>query len=74
MARDDAEGRVRVNGAWREHAGGTIADLCRELGVDLERRGVAVAMNEEIVPRARWETTTVRAGDEIEIVGATQGG
>ena len=37
-------------------------------------RGVAVARNEEVVPRSQWPTTIVRAGDRIEILTAAQGG
>lgn len=37
-------------------------------------RGIAVAVNGEVVPRGSWDTTTVRPRDEIEILTATQGG
>ena len=62
---------ARVNGEPRTlRAGTTLADL-----VPVEwKRGVAVARNEEIVPRARWAATTVCAGDAIEIVRPVQGG
>ena len=62
---------ARVNGEARAlPAGTTIADL-----VPAEwRQGVAVARNEEIVPRAAWPATPVREGDAIEIVRPVQGG
>ena len=62
---------ARVNGEPREvPAGTTLADL-----VPAEwKRGVAVACNDEIVPRAAWATTAVSAGDAIEIVRPVQGG
>lgn len=62
---------TRVNGEARTlRAGTTLADL-----VPAEwTRGVAVARNEEIVPRARWAATAVCAGDAIEIVRPVQGG
>lgn len=37
-------------------------------------RGVAVAVNDDVVPRTSWASTPVGAGDRIEIVTATQGG
>jgi len=37
-------------------------------------RGVAVAVNQEVVPRARWNTTALRSDDVIEVVTAVQGG
>ena len=62
---------VRVNGEPRAlRPGTTLADL---VPVEWER-GVAVARNDEIVPRARWATTAVCAGDAIEIVRPVQGG
>ena len=36
--------------------------------------GVAVARNEEVVPRSEWIGTVVRDGDRIEILVAAQGG
>ena len=62
---------ARVNGEPREFdAGTTLADL-----VPAEwKQGVAVARNEEIVPRAAWATTPVAPGDAIEIVRPVSGG
>ncbi len=38
------------------------------------RRGVAVAVNEEVVPRSAWDETPVRDGDRVEVLNAAQGG
>ncbi len=38
------------------------------------RRGVAVAVNSEIVPRSAWTATHLTAGDTVEILHAVQGG
>lgn len=35
---------------------------------------VAVALNGEVVPRSRWETTDLAAGDTIEVLAPTAGG
>jgi sulfur carrier protein len=37
-------------------------------------RGVAVSLNGEVVRRAEWPRTALKAQDELEIVQATQGG
>jgi sulfur carrier protein len=37
-------------------------------------RGIAVAVNNDVVPRGNWGTTPVSSGDHIEILTATQGG
>ena len=50
----------------------TIEELLGILGY--EREGVAVARNQEFVPRGRHGVDIVQAGDEIEIVSPRQGG
>ena len=37
-------------------------------------RGFAIALNRAIVPKSKWKTTPITAGDSIEIVRATSGG
>jgi sulfur carrier protein len=64
---------VLVNGEQRElQAETTVADVVRSL-VDAER-GVAVALDGEVVPRSAWTTTRLRDGDRVEVVRAVQGG
>ncbi|HWD81986.1 MAG TPA: sulfur carrier protein ThiS [Kribbella sp.] len=36
--------------------------------------GIAVAVNQSVLTKAEWARTTLRAGDRVEIVSATQGG
>lgn len=36
--------------------------------------GIAVALNDEVVSRSRWETTEVGEGDRIELLGPAGGG
>jgi sulfur carrier protein len=64
---------VTLNGEPRElPAGATVATVVRELGAD--GRGVAVALDGEVVPRAEWGTTEVREGQQLEVLRAVQGG
>jgi sulfur carrier protein len=50
----------------------TVSGLVAELTA--ERRGVAVALNGEVVPRSEWPAATLRAGDRVEVLTAAQGG
>ncbi|OZV82277.1 thiamine biosynthesis protein ThiS [Micromonospora echinospora] len=50
----------------------TVADLVREVTAD--QRGVAVAVNGEVVPRTGWPATALRDGDRVEVLSAAQGG
>jgi sulfur carrier protein len=38
------------------------------------RRGVAVAVNGEVIPRSAWATAGLRDGDRVEVLTAAQGG
>lgn len=64
---------VSVNDEPRRLPDGTsVARLVEDVGCG--RRGVAVAVNKEVVPRSAWEATRLADGDRIEILRAAQGG
>jgi sulfur carrier protein len=65
--------RVTVNGRDRSFSSGRSVD---ELVTSLAtaRRGVAVAVNGEVVPRSRWAETALADGDSVEVLSAAQGG
>jgi sulfur carrier protein len=42
--------------------------------VATEGRGVAVAVDGEVVPRGDWASTRLHEGQKVEVVGAIQGG
>jgi sulfur carrier protein len=65
---------IRVNGELRPLGSRLVSGLLRELSQDPRGVGVAVAVNGEIVPRGNWGTHELHPDDEIEIVGAVQGG
>jgi sulfur carrier protein len=65
---------IVINGEPRERDGATIVELLADLGVEDRARGVAVAVNGEIVPRAHWPHHHVAAGDRVEALSAMQGG
>jgi sulfur carrier protein len=65
---------IRVNGSERDVDGVSVAELVSQLGVPAGGRGVAVAVDGEVVPRGAWERTAVAEGAAVEIVTAVQGG
>ena len=66
---------VTINGDQREvPPTATVASLVELLGVALGARGVAVALNGEVVSRGRWTDTKLAEGALIEVVAAIQGG
>ncbi len=65
---------IRVNGESEPLVAATIEILLAEKAVDTAQRGVAVALNGAVVPRAAWRDTPLKPGDTVEIVRARQGG
>jgi sulfur carrier protein len=66
---------VRLNGEERELPdGATVTGVLALLDVAPDARGVAVAVDREVVPRREWDATVLLAGAQIEILMAIQGG
>src|SRR5262245_45587972 len=67
--------RVVLNGEPRElPRGATLADAVRASGAPEEGRGVAVALDGEVVPRGEWGSTPLAEGAGVEVLAAIQGG
>ena len=54
--------------------GTTVEQLLGRLDVPPQARGVAVAVDAEVVPRGEWPRHVVGDGAQVEIVTAIQGG
>ena len=70
-----------VNGEKRQLPGGaTVLSVVELLSQDggrsgeLAGRGVAVALEGEVVPRQEWASTPVDDGARVEVLAAIQGG
>ena len=62
-----------INGEARELAAGiTLEGLLREL--DVAGNAVAIAVNQRVVPRARFAVHAIGEGDAVEIIKAVAGG
>jgi sulfur carrier protein len=67
--------QVTINGETRElEAGTTVADVVASLPGAPDGRGVAVALDGEVVRRAAWNSTELGSGARLEVVVAVQGG
>ncbi len=64
--------KVNINSKTTETQSANLKQLAEELRLD--PKGVAVAMNNKIVPRANWEDTLLVEGADIVIVKAFCGG
>lgn len=67
---------IVVNGTERSRpAEGTVAAVLAQLeDLPPEGRGVAVAVDGEVVPRGAWPQHVVPEGARVEVVTAVQGG
>ncbi len=63
---------ITVNGVTQDLAGRTIREVLTALSMN--DRGVAVAIDGEVVSKTRWDTTTAEDGAAIEVVTAVAGG
>ena len=66
---------VTVNGNPADlPPGATVGSLVETLDLPAAGRGVAVAVDREVVPRGAWDTTALAEGAKVEVVHAVQGG
>ena len=64
--------RVIVNGEQKEISSMRVDALLGEL--EYEGTHFAIALNFDVLPRAKWAQTPLKHGDEIEIITPRQGG
>jgi sulfur carrier protein len=65
---------IRVNDQPHEVAeGAVLAALIGALGLS-ERKGLAIAVNDEVAPRTTWAMRKLMPTDHVLVIQATQGG
>ena len=67
--------QISVNGEKTNiDEGATLERLIEQLAIANTRQGIALALNDAVVPREVWGATTLHEGDTVEIIRAVQGG
>lgn len=65
--------KISLNNQWIETSDTvSVAQLLTDSGIAL--RGIAVAVNKQVVPKTNWETTLLQNEDEVVVITATFGG
>jgi sulfur carrier protein len=65
--------QILVNGKQKQLADGiSVSELVA--AVSDRMTGIAVAVNNEVVPRGGWSSTALGDGDRVDVVTAVQGG
>jgi sulfur carrier protein len=66
---------IVLNGERTEMASGeTVIAVLARVGLSADARGVAVAVDGEVVPRGAWETFVLAQDARVEVLSAMQGG
>lgn len=66
---------IVLNGQQSDlRAGETLAAILGRLDLPLDARGVAVAVDGEVVPRAQWGSFALAEHARVEVLTAMQGG
>ncbi len=73
MSEGDRTITLVVNGTPRSVAAGSSVEHLVAL-VASSPKGIAVAVNADVVPRSLWAETAVADGDQVEVLTAAQGG
>ena len=63
---------VYINGCEQAANGKTVVDIINEMNIDI--RTIAVELNEEIVSKGDYDSTTLKDGDVLEVVSFVGGG
>ena len=68
--------KIIINGESRkfESTPLRLEVVLRAYGFDLQSKGIALALNENLLVRSQWVETELQEGDHLEIVHARQGG
>jgi sulfur carrier protein len=67
--------QVTLNGELRELPdNATVADAVEAVGAPADGRGVAAAVDGEVVPRGSWASHALSTDDRVEVLQAVQGG
>jgi sulfur carrier protein len=67
--------KVVLNGAEQDlPETARVRDAVLAAGAEPDGRGLAVAVDGEVVPRSDWERAALRAGQRVEVLQAVQGG
>ena len=65
---------IYINNKQQEIASGApIMEALQSMNITAQK-GIAIAINDTVVPRGEWETYVLKANDHITVIKATQGG
>ncbi len=70
----DQKMKIQINGKEQDiEPTSTIDDLFRQMKIE-RNKGLAMALNNEVVPKDKWKETSLSENDKVLIIRATSGG
>ena len=66
--------QIQLNGKPYQTEADTLLTLLKEAEGSGATEGKAIAVNDEVVPSAEWQSYRLSEGDRVELVQAYQGG
>ena len=66
--------QIQLNGKPYQTEADTLITLLKEAEGSEATEGKAIAVNDEVVPSAEWQSYRLSEGDRVELVQAYQGG
>jgi len=67
--------KIILNGSSSDvRVGESVLAAIEQLGLPPDARGVAVAVDGEVIPRTRWGELELSEGARVEVLTAMQGG
>ena len=53
----------------------TLTDVLKNiLNISKDKKGIAIAVNEEVIPKNQWDQFTIKENDRLLVIIAAQGG
>ena len=65
--------KLLINSEQKDFSGKNISELVQSLSM-VSTNGIALAVNEKVVPKTEWEKFELKENDKILLIKATQGG
>jgi len=67
---------ITINNQVKNLSGQSSLTVQQLLNIEIpdKQKGIAIAINNSVVPKTEWETKTISNNDSILIIKATQGG
>jgi len=66
--------QVQINGETQQRKEGETLEMLMDEFALLQKEGIAVAVNCEVVPKVKWPSHALKAYDAVDIVSPFQGG